>query len=156
MKLQTTRFGEIEIDDEKVVYFPDGLIGFEECKQYFVLYREENSCVWWLQSVERPEVAFIVTDPLNFMPDYEPVLTRDDMETLQAKELTDLDFSVILVVPEDPRGMTANLLGPIVINSLKRVGIQAVIRDNRYSTRFRVAQPMAAEQSKGGENNAYS
>ncbi len=156
MKLQTTRFGEIEIEDDKLVCFPDGLIGFEECKQYFLLYREENSCVWWLQSVERPEVAFILTDPLNFMPDYEPVLTKEDMATLQVSELTDLEFSVILVVPEDPREMTANLLGPIVINTSRHIGIQSVMRENRYSTRYPVVQPVSAEQSKGGEDNAYS
>ena len=71
MNIQTTRFGEIEITKDKVIYFPNGLIGFEDCKQYFALYRDEKSCVWWLQSVERPEVAFILTDPLNFMPNYE-------------------------------------------------------------------------------------
>ncbi len=76
MKVQTTRFGEIDIADEKVIYFPDGLIGFEDCKQYFVLHKDGKSSVWWLQSCERPEVAFILTDPLNFMPDYEPTITR--------------------------------------------------------------------------------
>lgn len=156
MKLQTTRFGEIQIDDDKVIYFPDGLIGFEECKQYFALYKEEKSCVWWLQSVQRPEVAFIMTDPLNFVPDYEPSLTREDMKTLRTHDLTKLEFSVILVVPEDPHEMTANLLGPVVINTTKRIGIQAVLRDNRYIVRYPVSQPVNSGQSRGGENNAYS
>ena len=156
MKLQTTRFGEIEIDNDKLIYFPEGLIGFEECKQYFMLYREENNCVWWLQSVQRPEVAFILTDPLNFIPDYEPILTSDDMRILQSADPTELDFSVILVVPDDPCEMTANLLGPIVVNTSKRIGIQVVLRDNRYSAKFLVSQPVGAAEKKGGEDDAYS
>jgi len=156
MKLQTTRFGEIEVEDEKLIYFPDGLIGFEECKQYFALYKEEKSSVWWLQSVDRPEVAFILTDPLNFLPNYEPVLSGDDMKILQSEDPHELEFNVILVVPDDPKSMTANLLGPIIINTSKRVGIQAVLRDNRYSAKHPVSQAATAEQSKGGGSHAYS
>ena len=93
---------------------------------------------------------------MNFMQNYEPALTTDEMKTLGTNDPRELDFNVILVVPENPRHMTANLLGPIIINTSKKIGIQAIMRDNRYTARHPVCQPVSAAGSKGGEKNAYS
>ena len=82
MKVMTTRFGEIEIDDDKIIVMPDGMIGFAE-KRFILLLPDNNGQFFWYQSVDNPALAFVVTDPTAFVPGYEVALTPDEYEKLK-------------------------------------------------------------------------
>ena len=150
MKIKTIRFGEIEAGTDTLVSFPHGLIGFENLKQFCIFNKEEVGCFWWLQSVEKPETAFLITDPRCLVPDYSPAFTKEDILTLHARDSSDVEVGVILTIPDDPRETTANLLAPIAINMSAGIGMQIALKDNRYSTKHILAQPVLAGNSEGG------
>lgn len=144
MKIQTTRFGEIEVCQEKVMRFPEGLIGFKDVKEYLLVGKKERM-VMWLQSVDKPEIAFIVVNPFLFEPTYDPQISKQDKEFLKVKDMADINVLSIVVVPKNPQEMTANLLGPIVINTKERIGRQVILTEGNYSVKHRVVKnPVAA------------
>jgi flagellar assembly factor FliW len=147
MKIRTTRFGEIDVAEASLTNFPNGLIGFEDLHKFYILNKEGAGSFWWLQSIEKPDVAFLMADPQSFVPDYSPELAKEDIQALQVSDPNKVEFGVILTIPEDPRETTANLLAPIAINLSNRTAAQIIMRDNRYSTRQMIAQSAIA----GGE-----
>ena len=139
MKMQTTRFGEIEVADEKVLHFPEGIIGFHSLKR-FVLLGKQSRLVMWLQAVDNPRIAFIVINPFIFESDYNPQLTQEDLDFLKVQDSSDLHIFAIVVVPEDPQKMTANLLGPVVINTKEKLGKQVILLDGGYSVKHPIVK----------------
>ena len=101
MKLNTTRFGEIEIQDDKILYFPEGIIGFHSLKK-FALIGKQSRLIMWLQSVDNSKVAFIVVNPFLIDPGYNPKLAEEDLAFLKVQDPKDLHILAIVVVPEDP------------------------------------------------------
>lgn len=141
MKIRTTRFGEIDISDDKVLDFPEGIIGFHSLKR-FVLLGKQSKLVMWLQAVDNPKVAFIVVNPFLFEPEYNPKLAQEDMDYLKVKDSSDLHILAIVVVPEDPQKMTANLLGPIVINTNEKIGKQVILLEGNYSVKHHIVKKL--------------
>ena len=149
MRIATTRFGPLEVPDEGVLSFPEGLIGFEACTRFAVVGRQEGRPVWWLQSLDAPEVAFILTDPATVVPQYAPTLQPSDLEELGLASADQAEVHVMLVVPRDPKEITANLLGPLVINPGKRLGKQVVLHNSGYSPAHRLVQATVAGAREG-------
>jgi len=149
LAIETTRFGRIEVEQDLVITLPGGLIGFEDCQRFVVVNHGEGSPLKWLQSLDDGSLAFPVMDPWLFMPDYAPVLSSTDAAIL---ELTDdtprLVFAVLTIPRNNPRAMTANLLGPIVVNAVTRRGMQVVLTDDRYGTRHEVLSTLTALAGK--------
>ena len=85
MKLATSRFGEIEIDPDRIITFSDGIIGFRELKR-FALIVKKSQALMWLQSLEDTQIAFVVADPFSFEATYDPILSTEDRESLELKE----------------------------------------------------------------------
>jgi len=141
MKIQTQMFGTVEIDDEKVLVFADGLLGFEEHTRYALIEAEELQPLTWLMAVDEPEIAFPLADARYFVKDYEVGITKDDREALDVHESDDIAILTIVSLPTEEKPLTANLRGPVVINMTSRLGRQVVLRDERYSHR----QPSLAE-----------
>jgi len=139
MIIQTTRFGEMKIDPEKIIHFPEGIIGFHEVKNFLLIGKKERM-VMWLQSVERPEIAFIVVNPYLFEPSYDPKLSKTDLQFLKVEDVKDLNILCIVVVPKDPTQMTANLLGPLVVNTKTKLGRQVILTEGNYSVKHPVVQ----------------
>jgi flagellar assembly factor FliW len=137
MKIKTTRFGEIEVDQGKVIHFPEGIIGFQEVKNYLLIGKKERM-VMWLQAVDKPEIAFIVVNPFLFEPTYDPKLSRQDLEFLKITDVVDINILSIVVVPKNPQEMTANLLGPIVVNTKGKLGRQVILTEGNYSVKHPV------------------
>ena len=136
MKLNTKNFGEIEIDKEKIILFPEGILGFEEEKQFIIINSEdEENPFQWLQSVSNPDLAFVIINPFFVYPNYDIVIPETAQNKLKIKDEKDLIIYAIVVVPEDMEKMTTNLLGPIIINIHEKIGKQIVLDDNRYSTK---------------------
>jgi flagellar assembly factor FliW len=137
MKYQSSRFGEFEVTDDKILNCPDGLYGFEQETQFALLPFDPNvdSPLEWLQSLATPELAFVVTDPAPFVPDYEVTLTAEDRRAIGLGDNEEFQTRVIVTVPEDYRQMTGNLLAPLVIHPLLNTGKQVVLTQPDYSTR---------------------
>lgn len=121
-----TRFGALEVDPASLITFPHGLPGFEELKQFKLLHEEGKTTVFYLQSVEDPSVQFPLADPANFQVDYQIVLTDEDLALLELSDPSDATILVTLAKHggNDTHDVHANFMGPIVLNTKDRIGIQ--------------------------------
>ena len=135
MKFDTVRFGSIEVDEKDLIEFTRGLIGFEQLRRFVILEGPEGTPLKWLQSVEEPAVAFVVADPRVFMPEYVARAKADDLAPVALEGPHDAAVAVILTVPGDLSSATANLMGPIVFNVEKRLGVQVVVEGD-YPVRY--------------------
>jgi flagellar assembly factor FliW len=153
MIINTSRFGEIEVEEQSVVDMPDGMLGFGEFKKFVLIQHNQGSPFLWYQAVDEPNLAFVIVDPFTFFPDYEVMLTRDDLEALEAVELGNLAVFTVVVIPESPEDMTANLRGPLLINVEKRIARQVVLNDERYSPHQRILETVYGAVSEGATPN---
>ncbi len=136
--VKTTRFGEITINRNDIYTMPEGMLGFSSLHQYVIIDHKKNSFFKWLQSVERPDLAFVITDPLIFMPDYGFEISQSDTELLRLENEEDCIVAVTLVIPKDPDHITANLKGPIVFNVRSKLAKQVVLAESEYSVEYRI------------------
>ena len=128
MEIETTRFGKIEIDDSKIIFFPSGILGFPEAKRYVLIPHAENSPFLWLQAVDVPELAFLVIFPREFFENYEPQIPTQALKELHFQNGDELEILGIVTVPVgQPQEMTVNLMGPIVVNVDKKLAKQVVL-----------------------------
>ncbi len=136
MLIETTRFGTIEVDDSRIIVFTEPLLGFADRRRFVLIQTSPDPVFFWLQSVEEPGLAFVVCDPLAFVPDYQAPVREDDLAGLK---LASLDDCQVLVIVNKVEGyLTGNLLGPLVIGSGSLLAKQLVLSDRRYSTRHRL------------------
>jgi len=146
MKLITKHFGEIEIEQNKIINFIDGIPGFEDQKRFIVIDNPDDTVPFkWLQSIDEPELAFIIINPFIFKEDYEFDLPKHLIEKLKIKEEKDVVVYSIVVIPDDITKMTANLAGPIIINANEMLGKQIVLDDNRYTTKHYILEEAKAK-----------
>lgn len=138
MLIETTRFGKVEIDGSRVITFKDGLLGFPQHRRFALIQTTTEAVFLWLQSVDDPALAFLVCDPLAFVPDYQAQVRANDIESLELRDLT--DCRVLAIVNKVDGALTANLLGPLVIGAHSLLAKQLVLSDKRYSTRHRLVQ----------------
>ena len=135
MKFVTTRFGEIDFKEKEVIILPKGVLGFSQLTQYVILERKEFVPFKWLQSVEDSNVAFVITDPLHLFPNFKLEINEKELEELNYTNSRDLVTYVIVTVPQAVTQASADLLGPLVINSKKRLAKQAVMPNSPYTTK---------------------
>jgi flagellar assembly factor FliW len=150
VKFTATRFGEIEIGDEHILSLPDGLIGFPECKKVILLDHQPNSPFRWLQSVLQPELAFVVIDPLELVPDYPLEKLKDILVAERNMERPEeVAVAAITTVPTPPAPITVNLTAPVVFDSKTRQGAQVILHDPRFKTRQVLLQEPKSEVETG-------
>ena len=133
MKVNSTRFGKIEVDRQRLLNFPKGILGFPENHDFALLQTNDEGSFFWLQSVDRPDVAFVVCDPLLFVPDYQVAVKPEDYELLDLAHLN--QAQVLVIVNKVDQMLTANLQGPLVINAVNRRGRQLVLSEKKHNTR---------------------
>ena len=126
MNLETTRFGNVEIEDDRVITFPSGMLGFSSYSKFVLLQPDEQGVFFWLQSTEAPDLAFVVTDPALWIPDYQANIRKDQMEELGMSELAEAQVLVIVNKRDDV--ITSNLQGPLVVNVQGRTGKTSFIQ----------------------------
>lgn len=152
MKVKTTRFGTLEIDENKLITFPGGIPGFENLRRFFILPVEGTQDIQWLQAVEEPEVALLVIDPFKFFKGYSvdiPEIARKELEIKEPSEA--LVLTTITVPRDNPGGTTANLVAPIVINTRLKRAKQVILNGSPYTTRHRLfpeSAPTTAQKEK--------
>lgn len=142
MKVNSRLFGEIDIADDKVITFESGLIGFDEYRKYAIIFdseKETKGGIMWLQSMEEPQLAFPVIDPMNIISDYNPVVEDEWLEPIgEFKDETELYVLAVLTVPADLTQMTANLKAPLIINTETRKACQIIVNNEEYSVHYNV------------------
>ncbi len=138
MNVETTRFGVVNVAEDQIINFPAGLLGVPSFKKYALLQPHDAAVFFWLQSVEDPELAFVVTDPSLWVKDYVVTIRREQMEELGLPRLE--DGHVFVIVNKYDQTLTANAQGPLVINVHNRSGMQLVLADKRWTTRHEIAQ----------------
>lgn len=136
MKIITKNFGEIDIIEENIIKFLEGIPGFEEEKEFVLILNEDGENPFhFLQSVKNPELSFVIVNPFEIFSDYDILLPEIAINKLMIEEQEEVAIYSIVVVPEDMTKMTTNLLGPIVINTNKMLGKQVILDDERYVTK---------------------
>jgi flagellar assembly factor FliW len=138
MEIETTRFGLVDVDDGRLITFPAGLLGFTAYKTYALLQPDEHGAFYWLQSVEAPELAFVVTDPMLWVEGYQVGIRPEQMEDLS---LASPDGAqVFVIVNKYADALTANLQGPLIVNVAGRRGMQLVLAEKKWTTRHQIVQ----------------
>lgn len=141
MQLKTVNFGEIEINEEDVIIFPEGIPGFEDSKKYVLIGNESNEAVFfWLQSVDIPELCFVVTDPFMVYDGYGVDVEDEDVELLELTDPKKVLTLTIVVIPENNNEIRVNLKAPILINMEKKLGKQIIQKNDNLPIRYYLRQ----------------
>ena len=147
MKINTSNFGEIDIIEEKIIQFQEGLPAFENEREFVIILNEdEDNPFHWLQSINSPELSFVIISPFEIFKDYDLLLPETAIDKLKIEKQEDIIIYTMVVVPEDMTKMTTNLLGPIVINTKEKLGKQVILEENKYNTK----QPIFNQDSETG------
>ena len=148
MKVETIRFGTLEIDDQSIIRMPRGPLGFEDENEFCMIQHRPDCNFQWLQSIHDPRLAFVVVDPTMFVEGYEFEISDSDVEKLH---LTSDDEALVLAITTITNGgkdITLNLAAPVVINSRELLGMQIVLQNESYSVRHVVAVAPAEQTSE--------
>jgi flagellar assembly factor FliW len=148
MQIQTSRFGDVSVDERRILSFPNGMLGFPDQTRYVLLEAGQATSFWWLQSIERAELAFVVTDPSLFVPSYRVPISQPQMQALGLGSID--EAQVFVIVNKREHLLTGNLQGPVVINVAQRLGEQLVLSDRRFTTRvplMELPQPVQAQSA---------
>lgn len=140
MIVKTRRFGDLTVEEQDIITMIGGLPGFDDNTKYVLLDHDEKSPYKWLQSLENSELAFVVMEPFVFFADYQFELSQNDIRELEVAKPEDVAVLVILVIPDDPRKMTANIKAPLVINMAKMKGKQIVLNNEAYPVKLHLFQ----------------
>ena len=138
-KVITSRFGELEIEDKRIVHFDNGIPAFEDEHEFIILPYDEDSPYYFMQSLKTPELAFLMTVPFLFFPNYTFEIDDASIEELDIKPTDKLAYYTLVTIPNySIRYMTANLLAPIVLNTKNMRAKQIVLDKTDYTTKERL------------------
>lgn len=132
MKKIQSRFGEIEYDPDNTLEFPEGLIGFEKLRRFIVMPNEKDGPLFWIQSIEDPQIAFVLTDPTGFYYDYQIVPDGRERRKLGIDDKADCHVLCVVTVPEDLK-ITFNLAAPILFAPATNRALQVVLEGTQFS-----------------------
>lgn len=143
MIINTRDFGEIDIQEDEIITFQDGIPGFEELTKYIVIENPEEEVPFhYLQSVENKDLSFVIINPFLFKKDYDFQIPQGIVDKMEIKSPEDILIYSIVVIPDDISKMTANLLAPIVVNFNNNQGKQIVLDGNKYHTKHLILEEM--------------
>lgn len=143
MRVCTTRFGEVEVDESLVFSFVSPIIGFEDAQKFILIESENNNIFKWLQSTEYPDLAFPVSKPSNFKIEYNFEINDENVDMLGLNTVDDVLAINIVNIPEGkPQNATINLLAPVIINKRRKVAAQIILENTDYL----VKQPLFSKK----------
>lgn len=143
--VRSSRFGALDVPADRVLHFPQGLVGFPKARRFVILDHRPGSPFKWMLCLDLPDIAFAVVEPARMVPDYRAPL--EQAARALATDVADVALFVIVTIPPDPTAMTVNLMAPVVVDVRTRISRQLVLEDGRYDPSYRVCQvpqPMAA------------
>ncbi len=150
MKIDTSRFGTIEVDESRVITMKGCILGFDQLRHYTLLIQDQNNPLWWLQSLDDGAVAFVVIDPFVIKQDYRPAISIAARTLLEISGAEETSFLSIVTIRSQPFGVTANLRAPLVINAAKRLGSQIILEEADYPIRYEIASAEGTESADIG------
>lgn len=151
MQITTKVFGEIIVDDDKIIQFPNGIIGFPDLTEFTLIHDVEKGTdsIHWLQSIQEPAFAMPVMDPLIVCPNYNPEADDELFHVLGEIVPEELLVLVTVTVPSDLTKMSVNLKGPIIINVSEKKALQIIVEGDEYQVKFPIYDIL--NQKKAGE-----
>lgn len=154
MLVKTKYFGEIDLTEDKILEFENGIMGFEEYTKYTILYdnqEEKKGSIMWFQSVEEPALALPVINPFYVKSDYNPEVSEELLQSLG--EINDENLCVLLTltVPGDVKRTTANLKAPLIVNADTRKGCQAIVENADYEVKYNVYEAIKKMKEEKGD-----
>jgi flagellar assembly factor FliW len=141
LKLKTKNFGEIEIDESKIIHFEDGIPGFEHLKNFLII-KDEELIIDYLQAIEE-DVTFPIINPFSVNKEYEFKIPDNAIKKLKIENTQDLSVYTIVTIPENIKEMRTNLQAPIIINNKNKKGKQLIL-DERYPLRYMIFEKVGA------------
>ncbi|HNY10978.1 MAG TPA: flagellar assembly protein FliW [Candidatus Wallbacteria bacterium] len=147
MKIETKFFGEVEIDETKIATIVDGILGFEEYHDYVLFPHPKDAMFCWLQSTENPNICFLMAEPVQFMFNYSVDVSDEIVAKLQIERAETVATYALVVVPEDPLKISANLAGPIIINTQSHLGAQVISMDKAHAVKHYIIEELKANAS---------
>lgn len=154
MRLETTRFGGLEIDPTSVITFTQPIIGFQEYRRFVLLPVPADTGLFWLQSTESGELAFLLMDPRSIIRDYTVTLAAHEKAELAVNSVDELDIYTLVVVPQDPKKVRTNLRAPILISRKHHLGKQTVLDRSEYPIQYLLVQEARGTQATEEATNA--
>lgn len=150
MKISTTRFGDISIDESRIIRMKEGMLGFEHLKRYVLLTQDKETPFLWFQSVDDGSIAFVVIHSFVVKPDYEPVIPDAEVRLLGIESSGGEEVVVLSVVTirSDPFTVMANLRAPIVVNAEKMVAKQVILVEGDYPVQYSLTENKAALEAQ--------
>lgn len=152
MQVNTKVFGEVIIDDDKIITFPEGILGFPDLTQFALIHDEEKgetAGIRWLQSMQEPAFAMPVVDPLEIIEEYNPQVEDELLKPIGEVGQDEMLVLVTITVPSDLKKMTVNLKGPVIINVATRKACQVIVEDELYQVKYPIYDILQAR--KAGE-----
>ena len=152
MTINTKLFGDVDVDEKKLITFVQGIIGFPELKDFMLIYdSERQGGIRWLQSIQEPAFAMPVIDPLAVMEEYNPNIEDELLKPLGDMNPEDMLVLTTITVPSDIEKMTVNLKAPIIINGVTRKANQIIVDEDEYKVKFPVYDILKAAKERTGE-----
>ncbi|MCR4705191.1 MAG: flagellar assembly protein FliW [Lachnospiraceae bacterium] len=151
MKAKTRLFGEIEIADDKIIHFENGIVGFPDLTDFALIHDAErtNGIIRWLQSFQEPNFAMPVMDPLLVKKDYNPQVEEELLKSIGKLDDEEIFVLVTVTVPENIKDISVNLRAPIVIHASNCKAAQIIIDDDKYQVKFPVYEQLQSMKKAG-------
>lgn len=154
MLVKTKYFGEIDLTEDKIITFDQGIMGFEDFKKYTILYDidgEKKPSISWLQSLDEQALALPVINPFLVKEDYNPIVEDEQLKSIGEVNEENLVILLSLTVPADISKMSANLKAPFIINSDTRKGCQIIVENQDYDIKYNVYNILKKQKDEKGE-----
>ena len=151
MKVTTKIFGEIVIEDDKIIHFPSGIIGFPDLSDFALIHDEEKGAgsIHWLQSLQEPAFAMPVMDPLIVRPDYNPQVDDELLKPIGELMPEEILVMVTVTIPSDLTRMSVNLRGPVIINTVERKACQVIVEGETYEVKYPIYDILNSRKKEG-------
>lgn len=154
MRIETSRFGQIDVNDRDILTFTQPIIGFQEFRRFVLMRGSDPNDVSWLQSTDAGDLAFILMDPRAVVSDYQVNLGAGELAELAVHAASELEVFTLVVVPPDPAQTRTNLKAPILINPRQRLAKQAILENSQYPVRFVLAEAGARKEVSHARTDA--
>lgn len=152
MNITTKLFGEISVDESKLIKFVNGIVGFPNLTDFLLIHDSDgNGNVRWMQSIQEPAFAMPVIDPLTVKSDYNPTIEDELLKPLGNVTQDNMLVLVTITVPREIEKMSVNLKAPFVINGDNLMASQIIIEDDAYEVKYPIYEILKAAKEKAGE-----
>ncbi|HBB41916.1 MAG TPA: flagellar assembly protein FliW [Treponema sp.] len=148
MQVKTKASGIVEVPEEHIITIPAGLFGFEEYTE-FALYDSSYTPFVWLQSTKEPSLAFLMIDPFVVCPSYETDIDDRELSKIHITDPSQVLVMTLVTVPGNGKAVTANFLGPLIINKSTREGMQVVLNDSKWPTKYDLMEGLKRAKEEG-------